>query len=349
MNIALHGMGTALIQAYRWKEGRPQFVRYADDLVIFHQTEEGVKKAQAVLETWLADMGLELKPSKTQITHTLTPHQGKVGFDFLGWTVRQFPAGKTHTGAYKGRPLGFKTIIKPSKEAIKRHIAATRHVIRKRRAASQEQLIKELTPVIRGWTNYHHTRVAKVAFNTCDDALYHQLRRWAKRRHPNHNMHEIMGKYWRVDDNQGWTFATPDGITLRKHRTTPIQQHIKVKGKASPYDGNLLYWARRLRQHPMLSSQQGKLLGKQQGKCRWCGLLFKEGDLMEIDHITPRSQGGGDEINNKCLLHRHCHDQRHATKHAEGIFDKDQMVEEPCEVKVSRTVLKTSSGGDSCA
>lgn len=349
MNIALHGMEAALMQAYRWKEGRPQFIRYADDLVVFHQTEAGVKKAQDVLETWLADMGLELKPSKTQITHTLTPYQGKVGFDFLGWTVRQFPVGKTHTGAYKGRPLGFKTIIKPSKEAIKRHIAATRHVIRKRRAASQEQLIKDLTPVIRGWCNYHHTRVAKVAFNTCDDALYHQLRRWAKRRHPNQNMHEIMGKYWRVDDGQGWAFATPHGITLRKHRTTPIKQHIKVKGKASPYDGNLLYWAQRLKQHPMLSWQQGKLLSKQQGKCRWCGLLFKEGDLIEIDHITPRSQGGEEEISNKCLLHRHCHDQRHATKHVNGIFDKDQVIEEPCEVNVSRTVLKTSSGGDSCA
>jgi hypothetical protein len=100
-------------------------------------------------------MGLELKPSKTKITHTLKPYQGAVGFDFLGWTVRQFPVGKTHTGTYKGRPLGFKTIIKPSKEAIKRHIAATKQVIRGSRAASQEQLIKDLTPIVRGWANYY--------------------------------------------------------------------------------------------------------------------------------------------------------------------------------------------------
>jgi len=348
MNVALHGMETALIQAYRWKEGRPQFVRYADDLVVFHPTVEGVKKAQEVLTAWLADMGLELKPSKTKITHTLKPYQGAVGFDFLGWTVRQFPVGKTHTGTYKGRPLGFKTIIKPSKEAIKRHIAATKQVIRGSRAASQEQLIKDLTPIVRGWANYYHTKVAKVAFLTCDDALYHQLRRWAKRRHPNKDMHWIMGKYWRVDDGQGWVFATPDGVKLRKHRATPIQQHIKVKGKASPYDGNLLYWAQRLRRHPMLNWQLGKLLNKQQGKCRWCGLFFKDGDQIEIDHITPRSQGGGEEISNKFALHRHCHDQRHAKRQANGIYDKDQMTEEPCEVNVSRTVLKTSTGGDPC-
>jgi RNA-directed DNA polymerase len=30
-------------------------------------------------------MGLELKPSKTKITHTLCTHNGNVGFDFLGF------------------------------------------------------------------------------------------------------------------------------------------------------------------------------------------------------------------------------------------------------------------------
>src|SRR5438552_7557210 len=83
-NIALHGMETTIVEAYRWKEGKPNFVRYADDFVVFHPTEEGVKKAQAVLETWLADIGLELKPSKTKITHTLREYQGARGFDFLG-------------------------------------------------------------------------------------------------------------------------------------------------------------------------------------------------------------------------------------------------------------------------
>jgi len=77
MNVALHGMETAVMEAYRTKEGKPQFIRYADDLVVFHATEEGAKRAQAVLETWLIDMGLELKPSKTKITHTLIPYQGK--------------------------------------------------------------------------------------------------------------------------------------------------------------------------------------------------------------------------------------------------------------------------------
>jgi RNA-directed DNA polymerase len=150
----LHGMETAVMEAYRTKEGKPQFIRYADDVVVFHATEEGIKKAQAVLETWLADVGLALKPSKTKITHTLTPYEGNVGFDFLGFAVRQFPVGKTHTGKNTyGKPLGFKTIISPSKEAIKRHMEEVGKKVRKLRSASQEKLIGTLNPIIRGWAN----------------------------------------------------------------------------------------------------------------------------------------------------------------------------------------------------
>jgi RNA-directed DNA polymerase len=45
-NIALHGMETALMQAFPTKRNKVQFVRYADDFVVFHATEEGVKKAK---------------------------------------------------------------------------------------------------------------------------------------------------------------------------------------------------------------------------------------------------------------------------------------------------------------
>ena len=154
MNIALHGIEMAIRGAFSYKEGIPQVIRYADDLVILHPTEQGVQKARALLETWLQAMGLELKPSKTRITHTLSPYEGHVGFDFLGWTVRQFPVGKTHTGTNpRGHPLGFKTIIRPSNEAVKRHAADMKTVIERNRHASQEKLIVELNRVNRGWAN----------------------------------------------------------------------------------------------------------------------------------------------------------------------------------------------------
>ena len=93
-------------------------------------------------------MGLELKPSKTRITHTLVPHEGQVGFDFLGYEVRQYPVGKTHS------KQGFKTLIKPSKEAQIRHCRRLREVVKAYKAAPQAALIDRLNPIIRGWANY---------------------------------------------------------------------------------------------------------------------------------------------------------------------------------------------------
>jgi RNA-directed DNA polymerase len=98
----------------------------------------------------------------------------------------------------------------------------------------------------------------------------------------------------------------------------------------------------------MFNGMLAKLLQKQRGKCRWCGLFFQDGDLLEVDHITPKNQGGGNEISNRCVLHRHCHDQRHASSVA-GTYDKGHIVEELDDAKASRPVLKPSKGGDSFA
>ncbi len=353
-NIALHGMETCVQQAFTQKEGKPHFVRYADDFVVFHPTEQGVQKAQRVLEEWIKDIGLEMKPSKTKITHTLKEYKGQVGFDFLGWHIRQYPVGKNRSGKVgsTGKLLGFKTLIRPNQEAIKRHMSVTHEVIKRNRNAPQGKLIKELNPIIKGWTNYHRTVASKETFSTCGHRLYLQLASWANRRHPNKGKRWVAQKYWHVGDGQGWNFS--DGkSTLWTHSQTAIQRHAKVRGTASPYDGNLLYWSQRLSKHPMLNGTKAKLLKKQGGKCRWCELYFTDEDLIEIDHITPKSEGGGEELSNKLALHRHCHDEKHTKtskewKYAAGTYNKGHTLEEPCEVKISSTVLQTSAGGDSC-
>ena len=331
MNIALHGMETAILRAYKVKD-RPQVVRYADDFAIFHATEEGVKKAQILVEDWLKEIGLELKPSKTRTSHTLVPHQGNVGMEFLGFTIRQTPVGKHRTGTNgHGQPLGFKTIITPSKEAIQGQVRKLGAICKQCQAASQERLIRQLNPVIRGWANYYRAVVSKVMFSHCDHAVYEMTRSWARRRHPRKNMYWIKDRYWKTDETRKWIFRDQEGHTLRNHSDTAIRRHVKVKGNASPYDGNFLYWSQRLRQHPMLYGKLARLLQKQQGKCRWCELTFRFGDRVEIDHITPKNQGGGDELSNLMALHRHCHDQRHARDAETGIHDKDARIEEPDE------------------
>jgi RNA-directed DNA polymerase len=264
-NVALHGM-EEVVQSKRNRkhQEQPILIRYADDLVLLHSDREKLKQAEQKLINWLADMGLYMNPKKTRITHTLTPYEGKVGFDFLGFSVRQFPVGKTHTGKNTvGKPLGFKTIIRPSKEAIKRHILALNHRMKKMRSYPQWKLIKELNPVIWGWSNYYRAVVSSDTFSACDRHVWFQLQSWARRRHSRKKRSWIDAKYWKQVDGRD-TFCTPLGAKLRLHRDTMIQRHEKVRGTASPYDGNLLYWSQRLKAHPLMHARKAKLLHKQQ-------------------------------------------------------------------------------------
>jgi RNA-directed DNA polymerase len=111
-----------------------------------------------------------------------------------------------------------------------------------------------------------------------------------------------------IKDREG----NPKLIYVRKHVETHKEDWVKVRGEASPYDGNLLYWAKRLAQHPLVNNEKAKLLKIQQWQCPKCGLYFKEGDLLEVDHRVPTALGGGDAISNKWVFHRHCHEEKTA-------------------------------------
>ncbi|MBR8828682.1 MAG: HNH endonuclease, partial [Gomphosphaeria aponina SAG 52.96 = DSM 107014] len=252
----------------------------------------------------------------------------------------------------QGELLGFKTIITPSKEKVKTHIKKVGEVIDKHNCTPQEALIKQLNPIIRGWSNYYSTVVSKETYSECDNIIYSQLKRWGERRHPMKSKTWVARKYWHTHGGNHWTFSTRSdkegGMKLYRHAETPIVRHVKVKGNKSPFDGDLTYWASRMGKHPEVSTRVATLLKKQKGKCAHCGLTFRDGDLMEVDHIIPKGKGGKDTYSNLQLLHRHCHDDKTAR---DGSLNcarvKARISEKPCDAKVARTVLKTSQRGDS--
>ncbi len=126
----------------------------------------------------------------------------------------------------------------------------------------------------------------------------------------------MVKKYWQTVGGSNWVFATrsegKNPIRLLKHSAIEIKRHVKVKGESSPYDGNLVYWSSRMGNNPEMPKRVSTLLKKQKGKCAQCGLTFREGDVMEVDHRIPKSQGGKDSYDNWDLLHRHCHDTKTA-------------------------------------
>ena len=281
-------------------------IRYADDFVVIHEDLNVVKKCQEIIAEWLRDMGLELKPSKTKLTHTLNEIDGNVGFEFLGFHVQQHKVGNYRcANNTHGIPLGFKTLITPSKAKVKTHLAKIAEVVDTHKTAPQAALISKLNPIIRGWSNYYSTVVSKETFNKADMLTWQKLRAWARTRGKGSINKD---KYWRRVGDRNWCFSTEDGLELLTHASTPIVRHTKVKGAASPFDGNWAYWSKRRGEYPETPNRVASLIKKQKGICPHCGLYFTSTDRVEVDHIKPTSLGGKDTYDNLQLLHRHCHD-----------------------------------------
>jgi 5-methylcytosine-specific restriction endonuclease McrA len=57
----------------------------------------------------------------------------------------------------------------------------------------------------------------------------------------------------------------------------------------------------------MLNTRMRLLLGKQKGICKFCNKRFYWNDVLEVDHIIAKINGGSDDYENLQLIHRHCH------------------------------------------
>ena len=335
-NIALHGMENLIKEfaktldikngkghqiSWQMKCSSLKFIRYADDFVILHEDLTVIKRCREIISDWLSDMGLELKPSKTKLTHTLNEIDGNVGFEFLGFHIQQHKVGTYQcANNTKGIPLGFKTLITPSKAKVKTHLIKIAEVIDAHKTAPQAALISKLNPIIRGWSNYYSTVVSKETFNKVEFLIYNKLKAWAKVRGKG-NINK--DKYWRTVGDKNWCFSTEDGLELLTHNSTPIVRHTKVKGKASPFDGNWTYWSKRRGEYPETPKRVSTLIKKQKGICPHCGLYFTSTDIVEVDHIKPTSLGGKDTYDNLQLLHKHCHDIKTAS---DGSLVRDKQL-----------------------
>jgi len=126
--MALDGIEKILLE--RFPKTKVHLIRYADDLLVTAPSKEIAEAVREILGNFLAIRGLELSPEKTVITHI------DDGFDFLGWNFRK----------YKGTLL-----IKPSQKSIKSITQKLKTTVSKAKVRTQDELIKTLNPVIRGW------------------------------------------------------------------------------------------------------------------------------------------------------------------------------------------------------
>jgi RNA-directed DNA polymerase len=320
-NIALHGRAESRRtrcpvqtrrnpeQPGRQRPWQPQGSRYADDLVVLHRDHAVIEPCRHLTQAWWQGIGLELREPKTRIAHTLETAEGEAGFNFLGFQVRQYRASKDNTS--RGR--GFKTLIRPSKEAVKRHGAQLSERIRQHKAAKQAHRIGVLNPSIASWAKYSRAVVSTTTFPLLDHRLYEKRRRWAFFRHPRTGRRWAVQRYWDTTPGKRWEFREQDGPTLNQHTRVPIVRHVKVRGKASPYDGHWSYWAARRGQYPGVPRRLAALWKQQEGRGEACGLFCKPEDRIEHHHRDGNRSDN--RYINLAAVHRPCHDQIHGGLH----------------------------------
>src|SRR3989442_1617765 len=308
-NLALDGLERKLREKFpkpprgRSKE-KVNFVRFADDFLVTGKSKEVLEQeVKPLVEQFMRERGLDLSPEKTLITHI------EDGFDFLGQHLRK----------YNG-----KLLITPSQKSVQAFLEGIRKVVKANKQATAGNLIAQLNPKIRGWANYHRHVVSKETFAKVDHAIFLTLWQWAKRRHPHKSHTWIKKKYFKTNGGQNWVFSGEmlgregvfQPIRLMKAKSTPIKRHVKIRSEANPYDPEWeTYFEKRL-DVKMVHTLKGKRsllhLWKQQGGlCPLCTRKITKLTGWHSHHIEWRSHGGGDQSDNRVLLHPECHERLH--------------------------------------
>ncbi|MCY1296563.1 group II intron reverse transcriptase/maturase [compost metagenome] len=310
-NVALNGLELQLVKFLRTKLGvnntkrlKVNVVRYADDFVITGSTPEFLEnEVKPWVEQFLAVRGLSLSTEKTRIVNIAE------GLDFLGWNFRK----------YSGTLL-----IKPSKKNMQVFYRKVKEVISANKTVKQEDLVRLLNPMLRGWAQYHSPVVAKEMFTKMDRLIFRALFWWAKRRHRGKNAEWVRKKYFATLGDRNWVFGTEvvedDGrshwLELYSLASTPIRRHKKIRGDYNPFDPAQEMYGERLRQERMLENmahrkQWIKLYVAQRGLCAVCQCKITKETGWEDHHLTHRILGGSDALGNRVLLHPGCHVQVH--------------------------------------
>jgi RNA-directed DNA polymerase len=299
-NIGLHGLENYI------KSTNPKLgvVRYADDFIVTARDKGSLEKAQIQIQQWLSERGLELSTEKTLITSM------EDGFDFLGYNHRH----------YNG-----KLLIKPSKKKVLNFCKRIGKEIKAMNGVEQEDVIRKLNPILRGFANYYKGQVSKETFGYISHRVWQYLWRWAKRRHPQKNSRWVKKRYFKTIKGVDWTFATITSDRRGKEKYlilypiayTPIERHVKVKGEASPDDPSLKeYWENRHQKYGksywVKNSRNYKIAQNQNWKCPICGEPLFNGEEIDTHHIIPVAQGGLDDLENLQHLHKACHKQEHS-------------------------------------
>ena len=117
------------------------FVRYADDFLLFCETEEEVTRAGNIAKSVIESLGLEVAMNKTKVVDFKNDD-----FDFLGFHFNHWKTSKKGNDYYS---------IVPTEKSIKTFKKAIKDKTQRKWTKPKEEWIKDMNPIIVGKTNYY--------------------------------------------------------------------------------------------------------------------------------------------------------------------------------------------------
>jgi RNA-directed DNA polymerase len=246
-------------------------VRYADDMVFFLKPNDDAELILDKITQFLAERGLQVKASKTKLV-TATD-----GFDFLGWHFQVQTNGKFR--------------CTPAQENFKAFRKKVKAIVNSSNYGAKVKA-KKLAPVIRGWRNYH--RYCKI--NGARFSLWFM----------NHRTFKVFLKEPRMNRDEAEKLIR---IAFPKVGYAE-NRFVSVKGDASPFNGDLVYWSKRESKH--YDGITAKTLLKQTHTCGHCGLKFVDGERIHLHHINGKHEDWHPK--NLLAVHQSCHQSIHMSK-----------------------------------
>jgi RNA-directed DNA polymerase len=204
--------------------------------------------------------------------------------------------------------------ITPSTASFQAVKDKVRTLCKRARGATPEQLIDTLSPVLRGWANYHRYVLCGETFAKLDNFVWRRVSRWAKRRHSDKTGRWITDRYFPHRQGEPWRFTDP--VTgkqlLRVREAVKAQRYLKVKGEANPFDPAwAAYFQDRDRKLALRASSpfRAMILRQQHGLCPGCRQVIQVEEEVELHHRDGNHQNN--QLGNLVLVHPTCHRQEH--------------------------------------
>lgn len=118
------------------------FVRYADDFLLFAESEEAITEAGELAKKVIEELGLEVAMNKTKIVNFDDDDFSFVGFDFKHWRRRKKDGSRYF-------------MVTPSEKSLKDFKKKIKEATQRKLTLSKEEWISKMNAIVRGKINYY--------------------------------------------------------------------------------------------------------------------------------------------------------------------------------------------------